>query len=481
MNKTTNTLHKTGKTKIVCTIGPNSNKASSVEALLKSGMDVARINFSHGTHEEHARDIETIRKVARKLRMPVAILQDLPGPKDRTGNVREGGILLKEGQDFILSTRQVLGDEKRVTVDWPDLPMSVKLGDIIYLDDGTIKLEVLSIEASDIKCKIMVGGRLRDQRGINVPEIPRKNSPMTSVDWEHLEFGLEHKVDFIALSFIKEANDILNIRRFLREKSSGIMLIAKIERREALDNLDEILDAADGAMVARGDLGIEIPIQKVPVVQKEIIRKCNRLGKPVIVATQMLESMVYSPRPTRAEVTDVANAIFDGTDAVMLSEETAIGKYPAEAVAMMTKVAMETEASLPYQDILANKGKELRPETDDAISYSACHIAQELGAAAIIAFTSSGSTARRVSRYRPEVPVLATTSSPETRRQLSLSWGVRTYKVKTALKIADLFSQGVEAAKEAGLVKEGDLIVITGGVPIGVTGSTNLVKVERVE
>jgi pyruvate kinase len=304
---------------------------------------------------------------------------------------------------------------------------------------------------------------------------------MTSVDWEHLEFGLEHKVDFIALSFIKEANDIINIRRFLRERSSGIMLIAKIERREALDNLDEILDAADGIMVARGDLGIEIPIQKVPVVQKDIIRKCNRLGKPVIVATQMLESMVYSPRPTRAEVTDVANAIFDGTDAVMLSEETAIGKYPAEAVAMMTKVALETEEHLPYSDILTNKGKDLRPETDDAISYSACHIARQVDATAIIAFTSSGSTARRVSKYRPEVPVLATTSSSETRRQLSLSWGIRAYKVKTALKIADLFSQGIEVAKEAGLVKEGDLIVITGGVPVGVTGSTNLVKVERVE
>jgi pyruvate kinase len=259
------------------------------------------------------------------------------------------------------------------------------------------------------------------------------------------------------------------------------MLIAKIERREALDNLDEILDAADGVMVARGDLGIEIPIQKVPVVQKEIIRKCNRLGKPVIVATQMLESMVYSPRPTRAEVTDVANAIFDGTDAVMLSEETAIGNYPAEAVAMMTKIAHETEVNLPYRDILTDKGKDLRPETDDAISYAACHIAQQLGAAAIIAFTSSGSTARRVSKYRPKVPVLATTSSPEIRRQLLLSWGVRPYKVKTALKIADLFSQGVEIAKEAGLVKEGDLIVITGGVPVGVTGSTNLLKVERVE
>ena len=481
MNTTLKKSHNIRKTKIVCTVGPGSNKASRIQALLNAGMDVARLNFSHGTHEEHARDIETIRKVARKLRKPVALLQDIPGPKDRTGTVKAGGVRLQDGDHFVLTTRQVLGDEKQVSIDWAELPMSVKLGDIIYLDDGAIKLEVISLDNADIKCKVVVGGLLRDHRGINVPDMVRDVSPMTEVDWQHLEFGVEYKVDFIALSFVKDADDILNVRKFLRERSANIMLIAKIERREALDNLDGILDVADGVMVARGDLGIEIPIEKVPVVQKEIIRKCNHLGKPVIVATQMLESMVHASRPTRAEVTDVANAIIDGTDAVMLSQETAIGSYPVEAVTMMTKVALETETYLPYRDILFDKGKDLKPETDDAISHSSCHIALQVGAVAIIAFTSSGSTARRVSKYRPEVPIIATTPSNETRRQLSLSRGVQAYKVTAVSKIADLFVQGANIAKESGIAKKGDIVVITGGVPIGVSGSTNLVKVEIIE
>jgi pyruvate kinase len=481
MNTSSKSLAEIKKTKIVCTIGPSSHEASRIRALIKAGMDVARINFSHGTHEEHARDIETIRRVARSMRKPVALLQDLPGPKDRTGAVKDGGVQLEGGSYFVLTTRQVLGDRKQVSIDWADLPMSVKLGDLIYLDDGAIKLQVVSIDNTDIRCKVMVGGLLRDHRGINVPQMVRKVSPMTDVDWQHLEFGVEHKVDFIALSFVKDANDIVTVRDFLREKVADIMLIAKIERREALDNLDAILDVADGAMVARGDLGIEIPIENVPIAQKEIIRKCNQRGKPVIVATQMLESMVYASRPTRAEVTDVANAIFDGTDAVMLSQETAIGSYPVETVAMMTKIALETEAYLPYKEILFNKGKDLKPETDDAIGYSACHIAQQVGAVAIIAFTSSGSTARRVSKYRPEVPVLATTTKNETRRQLSLSWGVRAYKVTSVSKIAELFVQGSLVAKESGIARKGDVVVITGGVPIGVACSTNLVKVERIE
>ncbi|MBM3166926.1 MAG: pyruvate kinase, partial [Chloroflexi bacterium] len=299
-------------------------------------------------------------------------------------------------------------------------------------------------------------------------------------DWEHLSFGLKHKVDFVALSFIKQAQDILKVKRFFRQKAASPAIIAKIERREALDNLDEILEATDGIMVARGDLGVEIPIQKVPLAQKNIIQKCNSLGKPVIVATQMLESMVNSPTPTRAEATDVANAIFDGSDALMLSEETAIGNYTKEAVTMMSQIALEAETALPYEEILANKGKDLQPQTDDAISYAACHTAQQLGAAAIIAFTSSGSTARRVAKYRPRVPILAITSSQTTQRQLSLSWGVRAFKVPDASKISDLFAQGAKVAKETGLAGKGDLIVVTGGVPVGVSGSTNLLKVEMI-
>jgi pyruvate kinase len=468
------------RTKIVCTIGPSSNSASAIAELLKTGLDVARINFSHGTYREHARYISTIRRVAKQLGLPVAIMQDLPGPKDRTGKVKKGGIVLRSGDDFILTTRQVLGDEQQVSVDLPDLPKHVKLGEIVFLSDGTIKLEITAISTADIKCKVVTGGRLGDNQGVNVPGANFGITSITDDDWRHLAFGVKHKVDFVAVSFIKEAEDILKVRRFLQEQGSTSMLVAKIERREALSNLDGILEAADGVMVARGDLGIDIPIQKVPIAQKQIIQKCNRLGKPVIVATQMLESMVDAPRPTRAEVTDVANAIFDGADAVMLSEETAIGQYPIEAVSMMAQVALEAEAALPYDEILINKGKDLQSQTDDAISYAACHIAHQLGATAIIAFTSSGSTARRVAKYRPEVPILAITPSEVTRRQLLLSWGVRSFRIAVALKIADLFTQGARVAKESGLADSGDLVVITGGVPIGVSGSTNLLKVERI-
>jgi len=315
---------------------------------------------------------------------------------------------------------------------------------------------------------------------VNVPGIVGNSRSITREDWEHIKFGLKYKVDFIALSFIREAKDITRVRHFLQKKGLTPSIIAKIERRQALDNLDEILQTSDGAMVARGDLGVEIPIQKVPVAQKQIIQKCNSLGKPVIVATQMLESMVNSPKPTRAEATDIANAIFDGADALMLSGETAIGNYAKDAVDIMLLIALEAESALPYEDILTNKGKDLQPQTDDAISYAACHTAQQLGTAAIVAFTSSGSTARRVAKYRPRMPILAITSSQTTQRQLSLSWGVRAFKVPDASRIADLFAQGARVARDTAVAKKGDLIVITGGLPVAVSGSTNLLKVERV-
>jgi pyruvate kinase len=407
-------------------------------------------------------------------------MQDLPGPKNRTGKLKKGLVELKADGDFILTTRQILGDEHRVSVGLPELPSLVKRGDMIFLDDGAIELKVTSTGNMEVNCQVITGGTLGEDKGVNIPGITWDASTITEEDWAHLLFGLKHNVDLVALSFIREANDVLKVRNFIRKKKKTPVLIAKIERREALDNLDEILEAADGAMVARGDLGIEIPIQRVPIVQKEIIQKCNRLGKPVIVATQMLESMVHAVRPTRAEVTDVANAILDGSDALMLSEETAIGNYPIETVSMMAQIALEAEASLPYEDILSHKGKDLQPQTDDAISYAACHIAHQLGAAAIIAFTSSGSTARRVAKYRPGVPILAITPSNETRRQLSLSWGIRAYQIPEPSKISALFTRGAKVAKRTGLAQDGDLVVITGGIPLGVSGSTNLLKVERV-
>jgi pyruvate kinase len=469
------------RTKIVCTIGPNTSSASMIKELLQAGMDVARINFSHGTHKEHASYIKALRQAAKQAGVPLAIMQDLPGPKNRTGKLKRGSIELKENADFILTTKEILGDEHRVSVDLTYLPSIVKPGDMIFLDDGAIELKVAATSKTEVSCQVVTGGKLGDDKGINIPGINWDAPTITDEGWNHLLFGLKHNVDFVALSFIREANDVVKVRNFVQKRKKTTALIAKIERREALDNLDEILKAADGAMVARGDLGIEIPIQRVPIVQREIIQKCNRLGKPVIVATQMLESMVNAPRPTRAEVSDVANAIFNGADAVMLSEETAVGNYPVEAVSMMAQIALEAEATLPYEEILTNKGKDLQPQTEDAISYAACHTANQLGAAAIIAFTSSGSTARRVAKYRPKVPILAITPSQITQRQLSLSWGVRAFQIPEPSKIAALFTRGARVAKRTGLAHDGDLVIITGGVPIGISGSTNLLKVERVK
>lgn len=468
------------KTKIVCTIGPSTSPPSIIRELLLAGMDVARINFSHGTRKEHTSYIKTLRKMAKELGLPLAIMQDLPGSKNRTGKLKVGVAELKESAHFVLTTRELLGDEHRVSVGLPDLPKRVQPGDTIFLNDGAIKLKVIDTSDTDISCQVIVGGQLGEEKGINIPSVAWGDPTITDKDWEYILFGIKQKVDFIALSFITSAKDIIKVRKFLHQKGTTISIIAKIERHEALDNLDEILEAADGTMVARGDLGIEIPIQKVPIVQKEIIHKCNHLGKPVIVATQMLESMVNSSTPTRPEVTDVANAIFDGADALMLSEETAVGNYPKEAVSMMSLIIKEAEAALPYEEILATKGKDLQPQTDDAISYAACHTAQQLGAVAIIAFTSSGSTARRVAKYRPKVPVLAITPNLQTQRQLSLSWGVHAFQIPEASKVTDLFARGNRLAKGTGLAHDGDLVIITGGVPIGVSGSTNLLKVERV-
>jgi pyruvate kinase len=467
------------RTKIVCTIGPVSIAPAVLAGLMKEDMNVARINFSHGSARDHVAYIKKIREMAAQLNKTVAIMQDLPGPKDRIGRVKKGGIQLTAGQTYTITTMEVIGDEQRVSVEWAELPLMVKKGMPIFIDDGTIKLEVMSAAKTDIKCRVITGGRLMDNKGINVPGVAVASS-ITPEDIAHLELGIRNKVDFVAVSFISRASDILAVKKILDKYHSHAMLIAKIERQEALDNLDEIIKVADGIMVARGDLGVEIPIEKVPVAQKTIIRKCNRAGKPVIVATQMLESMVESPRPTRAEVTDVANAIYDGADAVMMSEETAVGKYPLEAVKVMSNVALEVESVLPYEEILILQEKDQKKATDDAISYSACHVAQQLDAKAIVAFTSSGSTARRVSKYRPEVPILAITASALTRRQLCLSWGVNAYRVHSATRVSELFSQAVGVAHQSGSAKKDDLIVITGGIPVGVSGSTNMLKVQRV-
>jgi pyruvate kinase len=469
------------KTKLVCTIGPASASPAIIEELLRTGMNVARLNFSHGTHEEHAGYIKAIRKASSKLNIPVAILQDISGPKIRTGKLKSKEVRLKENASFTLTTRKGIGDKSGVCVNLSELADNVKKGDIIYLDDGAIKLEVVKVTAAEVKCRVVVGGILGWEKGVNIPGVNLKIPSVTEKDFKDILFGIEHEVDFIALSFVRKADDVLRVRRFIKKKGADIPLIAKIEKWEAWEHLDKILAVSDGLMVARGDLGIEVPIEKVPLIQKEIIRKCNRVGKPVITATQMLQSMINSPQPTRAEVTDIANSIFDGTDAIMLSGETAVGRYPVEAAQVMLKIALTTEASLPYGKMLLDKGANLVPQTDDAISYAACHTAQQLGAAAIVAFTSSGSTARRVSKYRPGIPIVAATPSPRQRRRLLLSWGVRPYEVPEPPDMLDLFAQGAKLCVKAGVAKKGDLIVITAGLPLAVAGTTNLLKVEKIE
>jgi pyruvate kinase len=468
------------KTKIVCTIGPATGSSSAIEKLIKAGMNVARLNFSHGTHENHAGYIRNIRKAASKLNTPVAILQDLAGPKIRTGQLVKKEVRLKEGSSFTLSKLKVLGDEHSVSLNLPQLIDNLKRGDVVFLDDGAIKLEVAETSHKDVKCRVIVGGILGWEKGVNVPGVKLNIPSSTEKDFNDLLFGIKQEVDFVALSFVREASDILRVRKFLKEKRADIPLIAKIEKWEACEHLDKILAVSDGLMVARGDLGVEIPIERVPLEQKEIIRKCNRAGKPVITATQMLQSMIESPHPTRAEVTDIANSIFDGTDAIMLSGETAVGRYPIEAVQVMMKIALTIEAALPYSKMLLDKGADLEPQTDDAISYAACHTAHQLGAAAIVAFTKSGSTARRVAKYRPGIPIISATPSSKQRRRLLLSWGVYPFEVAEPSDVAGLLAQGARLSLETGVARKGDLIVITAGIPINVAGTTNLLKVEKV-
>jgi pyruvate kinase len=469
------------RTKIVCTIGPASGSVVVIEQLIKAGMNIARFNLSHGTYREHIRHIQTVRKLSHHLAIPVAIIIDLPGPKYRTGKLRDGQAGLKRGAQVILTTRQIKGDDGVIPINLPTLPQDIKVGDTVLLDDGAMQLKVLERQGTDVRCKVIVGGILTEGRGLVVPGMRTSASFITDTLRECILFAVRQQPDYLALSFVSNAKDVTSVRAILSENDAAIPIIAKIERGVAVDKFDSILAISEGIMVARGDLGVDIPLEKVPLVQKEIIKKCNQAGKPVITATQMLESMVNAPRPTRAEVTDVANAIFDGTDAIMLSEETSTGKYPIQAVKMMGKIAREVEGKLPYEQILAEHGRWLEQKTDELISYSACHTAQSLGAAALVAFTQSGSTAGRVSKYRPRMPILAITTDVVVVGKLMLSWGVYPFQIAGPSSVEELFAMGAKLSKELGLAKLGDLIVITGGIPVGVAGSTNLLKVERIQ
>ena len=471
---------KRRKTKIVCTIGPASESPQILETLIRGGMNVARLNFSHGTHEEHLRKIQTIRQIVDRLRHPVAILQDLGGPKIRIGLMKKGGAELKRGKGFCLTSQALIGDETRATVTYPVLAAEVKPGDRILLADGTIELRVLDSDGKTIRCQVIVGGILTSHKGMNFPTRTILASAFTEKDYKDLLFGVRQGVDLISLSFVREAADIDGVKRILEKESADIPVIAKIERKEALEKIDEIILASDGIMVARGDLGVETPIEKIPNVQKRLIRKANALGKPVITATQMLRSMVDHTQPTRAEVTDVVNAIYDGSDALMLSEETASGQFPVEAFQMMAKIAQSAEEEFPHP-LFLRKETEEGMNLQQAITYAASLLAEEVMAAAIVTPTESGSTARWVSKLRPRQPILALSQHLSTVRRLNLCWGVHPFLIPEWKDTDEMIERSKRMPKELGIASKGEKIVIIAGVPIGIPGTTNLIKVEITE
>jgi pyruvate kinase len=468
------------RTKIVCTLGP-ACKGSVLPRLLAAGMNVARLNFSHGTQEEHADWIKRLREVSGKLQTPLAILQDLAGPKVRIGDLPGGEMILQDGEEFFLSPGEKASRQKYVTVNYPQIISETPVGTAILLADGNIQLEVEGKEGQFLRCRVAVGGVLRSQVGINFPSHSLSVPALTDKDYKDLRFGLAQGVDFVALSYVRSARDVSEAKEFIRRQGADTPVIAKIEKHEALGQLDEILAAAYGLMVARGDLGVEVPLERVPMIQKQIIAAANKAGKPVITATQMLLSMVDHARPSRAEATDVANAILDGTDAVMLSEETAVGHFPVEAVEFLDHVSRVTEDNFPYTTWLRSRATEGRREITESVSYAACEMALDLEAAAILTHTDGGGTARLISRFRPQNRIIALTSRPEIWRRLCLSWGVLPLLTQPIEDVDEMLRVSVEAAVQAGLLNSGDRVIITAGTPIGTRGTTNLIKAATIE
>ena len=461
------------KTKIVCTLGPASENEETLRELIKNGLNVCRLNFSHGSHEEHKGRMDLVKKLREELNMPTAILLDTKGPEIRTGKFDVPEVFLEEGQTFTITMKDVIGDKERCTVSYKGLANDVKPGDTILIDDGLVGLTVKEVNNDDIVCEVQNSGIVKNHKGVNVPGVKVNLPAITEKDRSDIEFGIEQGIDFIAASFVRKVSDVLAIREILEENNAEhIKIISKIENQEGVENLDEIIEVSDGIMVARGDLGVEIPTEEIPVVQKLMIKKCNEAGKPVITATQMLDSMIRNPRPTRAEVTDVANAIYDGTDAIMLSGETAAGEYPVEAVKTMATIAKRAEETMRNRRDKINKSKNVT----DAISYATCTTAMDLEAKAILSSTASGHTARMVSKFRPDCPIVATTSNESVRRQLALTWGVLPLMREKSANIDQVIVNSIEAAKTSNYVSKDDVVVITAGG--GET--TNLIKVEIV-
>ena len=471
------------KTKIVCTIGPASESEEMLEKLINAGMNVARLNFSHGSHEEHKARIDTIRKVAKRLDKTVALLLDTKGPEIRTHNMKDGVIELEKGKEVIVSMNEVEGTPEKFSVTYEDLINDVNEGSYILLDDGLVELQVKEInkDKGEVKCDILNTGELKNKKGVNLPGVKVNLPGITDKDAADIKFGIKEDIDYIAASFVRRPSDVLDIREILeQENNDNITIFPKIENQEGIDNIEAILEVSDGLMVARGDMGVEIPPESVPMVQKDLIRKCNKLGKPVITATQMLDSMQRNPRATRAEASDVANAIYDGTDAVMLSGETAAGLYPEEAVKTMRNIAVSAEAAQDYKKLLSDRTKLVETSLVNAIGVSVAHTALNLNVKAIVAATESGSTARTISKYRPHSDIIAVTPSEETARQCAIVWGVNPV-VKEGRKNTDaLLNNAVATAVETGRVSNGDLIIITAGVPTGEKGTTNMMKIHLV-
>ena len=467
------------RTKIVCTLGPSTDKEEVLRNLMKNGMNVARMNFSHGTHEEQKARLDMIKKLREELNLPVAALLDTKGPEIRIGDVEGGKLELKPGQEFTLTTEEMLGTEKKVTITYKELYKDVEPGDSILIDDGLIGMEVVRIDESDIVCRVKNGRFISNHKGVNVPGVELNMPFVSPKDLADIVFAVEQDYDFIAASFTRTAEDIMEIRKILQEHGGEkIHIIAKLENKQGVKNCEDILRVADGIMIARGDMGVEIPLEEVPVIQKELIRKAMHMGKPVITATQMLDSMMKNPRPTRAETSDVANAIYQGTSAIMLSGETAAGAYPIEAVQTMAKIAERTEQDIDYSREFKPRKLAEAPDVTSAISHATCTTAADLKAAAIVAVSKSGRTVSRIAKYLPVCPIIGCTTDERVYRQLNLLWGVTPVVMEEANTADELFDHAVELAEQKGLIARGELVVIAAGVPVGLSGTTNMMKVQ---
>ena len=470
------------KTKIICTLGPATDQPGILDALIQEGMSVARFNFSHGTYEEHEKRLNELREARTRFQKPIAALLDTKGPEIRVKSFQTGKVELQPDQLFRLCSGEVEGNEEQVSITCQDLYKDVSVGKRILLDDGLIAMQVEAIEGKDIICRVINGGFVSNNKGVNVPEVHLSLPYVSEKDRQDILFGIEKDFDFVAASFVRCADDVLQIRRILDENGGkNIEIISKIENREGVDNIDEIIEASNGIMIARGDMGVEIASEEVPVIQKMIIKKVYEAGKKVITATQMLDSMMKNPRPTRAETTDVANAIYDGTSAIMLSGETAAGKYPVEALQTMVRIATRTEQDIDYRKRFFGYDHKASTNITDAICHATCTTAHDLNASAILTVTKTGTSARMISRYRPGCQIIGCTMDEKVGRQLNLSWGVRPLLIMEESDVIELFNHSVSNARDYGFLKPGELVVITSGVPLGMAGTTNMIKVQTVQ